>query len=156
MYNVCLGKKINVQAEVEKPQLYILARCPSNDQQLMYIDTRLEDIKDLSSAIDTNDGISIYDEMRFFKGDGPAAQLEAGQQKGGDFPCWQCPVNAKRFNDLAHTFNLQNLSLEERRSKVMLTVRSSNLSHRKETKLFRNISKDAIMSELHQRDIKFR
>ena len=31
-YNV----EVNVQSEVEKPELYMLARCQSNDNQLLY------------------------------------------------------------------------------------------------------------------------
>ena len=30
---------------IEKPQVYMLARCPATDLQLAYVDTRLEDIK---------------------------------------------------------------------------------------------------------------
>ena len=116
----------------------------------------MEDIKELSTPITTSKGITIYDIMRFFKGDGPAAQLETGQQKGGDFFCWQCPVNAQRCADLTHSMNLQSLSLEDRRLKVMQTVRSTNLSHKRETKLYSHLKKDAIISEPHQRDIKFR
>ena len=32
------GKKINIQAKLEKPFLFILARSPSNDEQLEYTD----------------------------------------------------------------------------------------------------------------------
>ena len=28
--------EVNVQSEVEKPELYMLARCQSNDNQLLY------------------------------------------------------------------------------------------------------------------------
>ena len=34
----------NAQAIVEKPTIYILAQCPSNDQQILYSQERLEDI----------------------------------------------------------------------------------------------------------------
>lgn len=67
---------------VEKPELYLLARCPSNDQQILYCDTRMEDVLDLKTPVTTENGINITDVMRFFKGDGPASQFEAGQQKG--------------------------------------------------------------------------
>ena len=36
-------KKVYVQSEIEKP-IYILARCPRDDHQLMYSDCRNEDI----------------------------------------------------------------------------------------------------------------
>ena len=34
-------KKINVQASVKEPNMYILARCPSTDQQLLYSNERI-------------------------------------------------------------------------------------------------------------------
>ena len=63
------------QSEVEKPQLYLLARCPSNDQQLMYVDTRTEDLMELRQPITTENGIQIFDTL-------------TGQQKGGGYFCW--------------------------------------------------------------------
>ena len=52
-------EKINIQALVERPNLYLLARCPSNDQQIMYADVRLEDILSLNYDIPTPSGIPI-------------------------------------------------------------------------------------------------
>ena len=37
-------KNINVQATIEEPQLYLLARCPSNDQQILYSEERITDL----------------------------------------------------------------------------------------------------------------
>ena len=34
-----LAKTVNVQEIIEKPELYILDRCKSNDEQLAYVDT---------------------------------------------------------------------------------------------------------------------
>lgn len=61
------GIKTNVQSTVEQPETYALARCTSNDNQLMYCDERMRDIKHLIHPIDF-DGILIHDRMRFFKG----------------------------------------------------------------------------------------
>ena len=61
------GYQISVQAEVEKPELYLLARCPSGEEQIMYSETRLEDIKGLSEEICVGN-IGIKDIARFFKG----------------------------------------------------------------------------------------
>ena len=69
---------VNVQSIVEQPNLYILAKFPSNDQQLMYTETRMEDIQTLKEPSLAN-GIPIKDKLRVFKGDAPAAQFEAGQ-----------------------------------------------------------------------------
>ena len=41
--------------------------------------------------------------MRIFKGDKPAAQFEAGQQKGGNFYCFSCPSHAENASSYFHT-----------------------------------------------------
>jgi len=63
------GLQVNVQATVELPETYILARCTASDNQLLYGETRLEDIRTLAKPIVFDaDGIQIHDEMRFFTG----------------------------------------------------------------------------------------
>ena len=39
--------KINVQNEIEKPQLYIVGRCISNDEQLAYVEIRVECLQEI-------------------------------------------------------------------------------------------------------------
>lgn len=76
---------VSIQSVVEKPYVYILARSGSTvKDQLMYVPTRLEDIRDLAEPIEMNDR-EYMDQLRFFTGDGPARQLESGQQGGGEF-----------------------------------------------------------------------
>ena len=62
-----LGSQLKVQSQIEKPELYLLARCQSNDKQIMYSDTRMEDVVELSKPLPV-DEIMIYDKLRFFKG----------------------------------------------------------------------------------------
>ena len=38
------GVVINVQSMVENPEIYILARYPSNNQQILYCEDRYEDL----------------------------------------------------------------------------------------------------------------
>ena len=59
------GKHVIVQAEVEKPYLYILARCRSNDEQLSYTDTRVDCIRGLKYRLHTVQGHEILDKMKF-------------------------------------------------------------------------------------------
>ena len=101
-----------------KPELYIIARCPSNDQQLLYIDTRNVDIKDLRHPTMVS-GVDLYDIIRCFHGDGPDCQLEAGQQKGGAFPCWICPVNINNRTDIPYVYYQPIMGLTERINKVL-------------------------------------
>ena len=88
-YQEISGDNVNVQAEIESPELYIIGRCCSNDEQLGYIETRLECLKDMGVGVNLKtinnqyDDLTINDRTRFFHGDGPAAAFEAGNQKGG-------------------------------------------------------------------------
>ena len=59
---------VDVAEKVEAPETYILARCPSNDQQLMYSSTRLEDIQEMKRTPIEVDGCEIHDSLRIFKG----------------------------------------------------------------------------------------
>ena len=80
--------------------------------------------------------------MRLFKGYGPAAQLEGGQQKGGNFPCWECSVHKSRISDFVHTSYLPLMSLDDRVQKVMLTLQSRRASIAKKTKLYNDLKID--------------
>ena len=44
-YHLKYGHHKDIQSEIEKPELYLLARCPSNEQQMSSSDTRNEDMK---------------------------------------------------------------------------------------------------------------
>lgn len=74
---------IDVQSVVERPQVYILGRCGSSEvDQLAYINTRKACLQSMNIKITTSNGVEITDVMRFFHGDGPEQQFEAGEQKG--------------------------------------------------------------------------
>ena len=153
-HQIKFGKKVDVQGIIEKPDIYILARCPSDDHQLMYSDCRNEDIKLLRHAINV-DGNKLHDVVRFFHGDGPACELEAGQQKGGRFPCWLCPANFDFCHDLTYLLSLPNLNLDERMQKIIKSECSEMKIRAGKTKLFKHLKKHEIVDELHQRKIPF-
>ena len=44
-------ESFKVQAEVEKLYLYLIGRCPSNDQQILYIEERIKDILDKAEKL---------------------------------------------------------------------------------------------------------
>ena len=100
------GKYINIQSVIEKPYLHILARCRSDDSQLLYSSKRLDDILNLKDGVEHN-GKNVHDIARIFKGDNPACQLEAGHQKNGNYFCWQCPLNAKMSSNLVYNYHNQ-------------------------------------------------
>jgi hypothetical protein len=56
--------------------------------------------------------------MKFFHGDSPSRQYEAGQQKGGNFYCAACGANAHRVHDLNYVFCCPHVSLEDRQQLV--------------------------------------
>ena len=57
--------------------------------------------------------------MRSFHGYAPAAQLEAGQQKGGHYFCPTCGIHASKCNDIAHSYYMTSLTYQQRFEKVM-------------------------------------
>ena len=71
-YSSLTNKHVNVQRTVEAPELYIIARCASNDEQLAYINTRVEGLVGLKEGLQLGEideqyeGIVIHDQMRFF------------------------------------------------------------------------------------------
>ena len=116
---------MDVQAEIKKPDVYILAKCPSDGHQLMYFDTRNEDIRLLKHSIEV-EGSQLYDQMRFFHGDGPAFEMEDGQQNNGRYPCSVCPANFDFGKDLIYMFSLPPLNIKNRVQKMLLSVASQN------------------------------
>ena len=65
------GKHINIRSVIEKTYLYILARCRSDDSQLLYSSERLDNILNLKDNVEHN-GKKVHDIARIFKGDNPA------------------------------------------------------------------------------------
>ena len=74
--------EVNIQSEVEKPELYILAQCQSNDNKLLYSEEQIKVLSEINTRITSNNYVLINNVMRIFKSGYPAAQLEAGHQKG--------------------------------------------------------------------------
>lgn len=100
-YKVITGQEVNILSLVEAPSLYIVARSTSCDEeQLCYIETRFDCLDELSDPTMTTTGVAVTDKMRFFHGDSPSRQYEAGQQKGGNFYCAVCGANAHRVYEL--------------------------------------------------------
>ena len=106
-------KKIDVQSTMEKPEIYILARCPPSSQLTAYSETRMEDLKELSKGLSFRN-TEIIDVMRFFKADGPACQFEARQKKGAHYFCWVC--------DIHHIGRFIHIKIDRRRQLKHLVV----------------------------------
>lgn len=66
----------NVQEFIE---VYIVAHGSSSlEDQATLIPERLEELEGLTDDVTSSSGIKVVDIVRFFKGDKPAAQFEAG------------------------------------------------------------------------------
>ena len=128
----------NVQSIIEKSYVYILARCSSEDHQLLYTQECISDILELDCKI-THNGISITDVTQIFKGDNLAAQFQSGLQENGDYFCWQCPLFAPLSPNIVHT--LPNLPLSDRISKVRSSETSISKLRGNYVKLYKYLKK---------------
>ena len=92
-----------IQALIEEPEIHILAMSTSSvEHQAALISDRLHCINEINEPLQTKNGITIEDRLRFFMGDKPAAQFERGTQVGGHYPCGSCGTHVTRFDDFAH------------------------------------------------------
>ena len=138
--------RVNIQTIVEKPELYIVARSRSNDEQLSYIETRLSCITELKQKFYVND-IEITDKMRLFHGDGPSVQFERGQQKGRNYYC-PCGCQADRATELDHAFRCPYKTVTMKQNTVLAASVQRANSIRRNPKPFENLSKDEIELEI--------
>ena len=82
--------------------------------------------------------------MRIFHGDGPAAQLEAGQQKGGHYFCPTCGIHASKCNDIAHSYYTQSFTYQQRFEKMMSGKVSQSHSRKRKIKPYEHLSCDLL------------
>lgn len=97
------GIQVDVPTMVEHPEIHIIARSGSSiSDQKLFNECRQESLKDLSEELTTNDKIPIKDVVRFFHGDGPAQQYEAGHKCGGTYSCVACGEKTECFDDFCY------------------------------------------------------
>lgn len=116
----------------------------------MYIEERVNDIKDIQSGIIV-ENIALNDKLRVFSGDGPARQFEAGQQRGGNFSCI-CGVATSDHTNLQCCWNITPMSLDDRQDVLKQgilwkRIMSGNLNP------FQNLKKSDIVEELEARHL---
>ena len=107
---------------------------------------------DLKTPIEV-DGIYLHDLLCAFKGNHPASQFEAGQQKGGNFVCHGCAVNSNCHRSLPHFFKLPTLSLQDRIKKIHTSLSSQNYLKKKVVKIYGNLDLADLIDEHQQRNI---
>ncbi len=114
------GVDTDVPAILEAPEIHILGRSTSStEDQLLFQETRRECLKEVGDRIVTKKGVPVKDVVRFYHGDGPAAQFEAGHKQGGTYCCAGCGADSNRFNDLAYSYRAPKPTLKERQEFVL-------------------------------------
>ena len=76
----------------------------------------------LKETLKTSKGNTITDVLRFFHGDGPAQQFEAGNKIGGNYPCVGCDAKASTFDDLILTHHANHPTLSDRQNFILQGV----------------------------------
>ena len=111
---------IDVPAILDNAEVHILGRSSSTtEDQLMFVETRRNCLKEIGERVFTKSGIEVIDKVRFFYGDGPAAQFEAGHKQGGIYCCVGCGADSGRFSDIAYSYRAPKLTLEERQEFIL-------------------------------------
>ncbi|CAH1259109.1 Hypp2154 [Branchiostoma lanceolatum] len=144
---------VNVQAKVEKPELYLIARCGGSDaEQLLYAETRRDDLPSLSIPVQTADGRQISDKLRFFKGDQPSRQVEFGKQRVGHYSC-TCPVDMRSIDDYWKCNHCEKPveNIKDRQSFIMDGPVSSQKASQTTTDPFHTMTKEEMKDELTYR-----
>lgn len=114
------GTPADVQAKIETPHLYMLGVSGSGDaDQLMFVPTRRECLRDLKEPISTSEGIKVHDKMRLMNGDSPAVELEDGTQKGGHRGCAGCDGDMRSGYDYEYMAYRSYKSLKEKQALVL-------------------------------------
>ena len=142
------GKDVDVQATVEEPQLYILAQSRSTvEDQMRFIPTRQEDLRDLKNPSITESGVEVWHVMRFINGDIPATEMEDGTQHGGNYGCPGCDGNINSSHDLAYSLQRKYKTLESKRQLVL----SGPAGRKGSLHPFKDMKRNELKAELQER-----
>ena len=140
-----LGREVDVQASIEKPHLYILGQSGSSiADQMKFVPTRQDDLRNLKQPIKTEEGIDVSDEMRFMNGDNPSIQFESGNQHGGHKGCSGCDGDLNLSYDLEYMHNRKYCTLEERQKLVLAGIEGK----KGQLHPFKDLKVDALKAEL--------
>ena len=146
------GDNTDLQATIEKPHLYIIARCRGNEEQLAFASTRIECLRELKDPLTIN-GIQINDKMRTFHGDNPAVATECGNQKNGHYFCNADSMHAASTTRLHLAYRLPPLSLQERTSSILQGAVCRTMTLNKEVYPLKGLKKKELDRELTSRGI---
>lgn len=104
---------MNVQAEVEQPEIYLLAMGSSSiEDQASVIADRLDCLQDLSTPTIASNGVEIVDTLMFFVAITQPPNLR-GTKQGGHYKCGGCGVRDTMMGDQAHALRCTWRSLAD-------------------------------------------
>lgn len=107
-------KNTNVPAILQQAEVHILGwSSSSTEDQLMFMEARRECLKEMRERVRTENGVEVIDIVRFFSGDGPAAQFEAGNKQGGTYCCTGCGADSGHFSNIAYSYRASKPTLKE-------------------------------------------
>ena len=156
MYNPVLflseSESPGVQEFVEEGEIHFITHGSSSlADQACLIPERLAELEGLNEPLYTSGGIQIANTLKYFNGDKPAVEFEAGISCGGSFPCVGCVCSSSRFSDFAHATSCKQCSLKQNQE-----VALHGLFGRKPGLLwfYDDLSKDDLRRELEARGIK--
>ena len=90
-----------------------------------------------------------------FKVDKPATQLEAGQQKGGNYYCFARGIYAEAACSYIHSSKLTLQTLSEQTDIINMSQNARSKSKTGNLKLFENLKNHEIVEELNSHNVKF-
>ncbi|XP_019626548.1 PREDICTED: uncharacterized protein LOC109471652 [Branchiostoma belcheri] len=145
--------RLSVQSAVEQPRIYIIARSKSSDaEQLLYSETRRDDLPSLAVPVTAPDGREYRDILRFCKGDCPSRQFEMGQQRGGFHPCL-CAVDIREVHSFFTCTHVENpaQSMEDRQKFILDGPITSQKASSSLPDPFSQMTKEEMKDELTSR-----
>ena len=106
--------------------------------------------KDLKPLF-TSGGVCVFDTLKYFKGDKPAAEFEAGISCGGNFSCVGCVCSSSHFTDFAHATSCEQCSLKQNQEVAL----QGQFGHKPGMlRFYDELNKDELRRELEARGVK--
>ena len=141
-----------MQEFIEEGEIHFITHGSSSlADQACIIPEKLAEPEGLNEPLFTSGGVCVFDTLKYFKGDKPAAEFEAGISHGGNFPCVGCVCSSSRISDFAHATSCEELSLR-RNKKVALQGQFGNKPWM--LKFYDKLHKDELRRELEARGVK--
>lgn len=91
--------------------------------------------------------------MRLFHGDGPAVQLEAGNQKGGHYFCPTCDLFLYQTDSISHTYQLKQRSFIDKQNKILKGYYGQENSKKRMLPPLQSLTTKQLQKELSSRGI---